>query len=166
ADDYFNALKDRIAATDQYVHTWDGELYLEIHRGTYTSQAYSKRTNRTLELSLRDTEWLAVLNCLFTTDWQAYPQVELHEAWTILLRNQFHDILPGSSIHEVYEDSHVEYAEAEDIVQQAWQQASGFTGAADNTFTIFNSSSWERSDDVRIPINDGKEQGRWFDAAD
>ena len=50
ATDYFKALKDRIAGTDQYVHTWDGELYLEIHRGTYTSQAYSKRTNRKLEL--------------------------------------------------------------------------------------------------------------------
>ena len=77
-------------------------------------------------MSLRDTEWLGVLNCLFTADWQVYPQAELHEAWKILLRNQFHDILPGSSIHEVYEDSQAEYAEAEDIVQKAWQQAIRF----------------------------------------
>ena len=121
ADDYFEALKDQIAGTDQYVHTWDGELYLEIHRGTYTSQAYSKRTNRKLELSLRETEWLGVLNSLFQSDWQVYPQAELDEAWKILLRHQFHDILPGSSIREVYEDSHVEYTEAENLVAEAWQ---------------------------------------------
>ena len=119
ATDYFKALKDKIATSDQYVHTWDGELYLEIHRGTYTSQAYSKRTNRKLELLLRETEWLRVLNCLYQSDWRVYPKVELHEAWKILLRNQFHDILPGSSIREVYEDSHVEYTKAENLVTRS-----------------------------------------------
>jgi len=150
ATDYFEALKDTVAGTDQYVHTWDGELYLEIHRGTYTSQAYSKRTNRKLELALRETEWLAVLGSLSRADWLAYPQAELNEAWRILLRHQFHDILPGSSIREVYEDSEAEYAEAEGLVQEAWQHAVGDAGAADNTFTVPNSSSRERADYVRV----------------
>jgi len=166
ATDYFEALKDTVAGTDQYVHTWDGELYLEIHRGTYTSQAYSKRTNRKLELSLRETEWLGVLGSLSRADWRVYPQAELSEAWKILLRHQFHDILPGSSIREVYEDSQVEYAEAESLVQEAWQHVAGDTQDAGNWFTVLNSSSWNRADYLRVRSGAGGEEGVWFDAAD
>src|SRR5690606_20541943 len=96
-------------------HVWDGELYLEYHRGTYTSQAYNKRMNRKLELLYRETEclmsWAAVIN----KDWSIYERNALYEGWQILLRNQFHDIIPGSSIAEVYEDSRAEYEEAERI---------------------------------------------------
>lgn len=53
AGDYFRNLQDTVANTDRYVHVWDGELYLEYHRGTYTSQAYNKRMNRKLELLYR-----------------------------------------------------------------------------------------------------------------
>ncbi|WP_148091909.1 hypothetical protein, partial [Paenibacillus sp. 598K] len=91
ADDYFAELRETVAGTDEYVHTWDGELYLELHRGTYTSQAFVKRMNRKLELLYRETEWLAVRQAL-AQGWQTYPQQALYEGWNIVLRNQFHDI--------------------------------------------------------------------------
>lgn len=122
ADTYFERLGRTFEQTDRYVHTWDGELYLEYHRGTYTSQAYNKRMNRKLELLYRETEWLAVLAGVQVKNWQTYDQNMLNEGWKILLRNQFHDIIPGSSIREVYEDSTVEYAEAEAIARKVWSR--------------------------------------------
>ncbi len=85
-----------------------GELYFELHRGTYTTQARNKRFNRMSELLLRDTEILAALAAV--TLGSAYPAAALEELWKVVLTNQFHDIIPGSSIHEVYEDSTREYA--------------------------------------------------------
>ncbi len=125
ADDYFIRLQNTFKQTDSYVHTWDGELYLEYHRGTYTSQAYNKLLNRRLELLYRETEWLHTLRAAATGDWTSYPAKSLQEGWKIILRNQFHDIIPGSSIAEVYEDSTIEYAEAEHIGRSAWEAAAG-----------------------------------------
>ncbi|MFD1885700.1 alpha-mannosidase [Paenibacillus wenxiniae] len=125
ADDYFARLQNTFMQTDSYVHTWDGELYLEYHRGTYTSQAYNKLLNRRLELLYRETEWLHALRAAATGKWSAYPAQALEEGWKIILRNQFHDIIPGSSIAEVYEDSTIEYAEAEQIGRHAWATATG-----------------------------------------
>ncbi len=85
--------------------TWVGELYLELHRGTYTSQAANKRGNRFSEFLLRDAEWLAS----FST--AKYPSDELERLWKLVLLNQFHDIIPGSSVNEVYRDSDRDYAE-------------------------------------------------------
>ncbi|ASA23243.1 alpha-mannosidase [Paenibacillus donghaensis] len=119
ADEYFERLHETVGSSDQYVHTWDGELYLEFHRGTYTSQAYNKRMNRKLELLYREAEWLQVLLAAETGSFGRYPAEQLAAGWQIILRNQFHDIIPGSSIHEVYEDSRVEYAEAEAIGLEA-----------------------------------------------
>ncbi len=56
AGEYFRKLKETVKDTDQYVNTWDGELYLEYHRGTYTSQGYNKRMNRKMELLYRRAE--------------------------------------------------------------------------------------------------------------
>jgi len=87
--------------------TWTGELYFELHRGTYTSQAANKRANRECEFLLRDAEWLSC----FRDDYpKGYPASELEQDWKLMLLNQFHDIIPGSSIREVYEDSEVDYA--------------------------------------------------------
>lgn len=72
--------------------TWDGELYLEYHRGTYTSQARNKKNNRKTELKLREAEWLASEAAVKTGDFSSYPVKDFHEAWKIALRNQFHDI--------------------------------------------------------------------------
>src|SRR5690606_19695024 len=88
--------------------TWNGEFYLEYHRGTYTSQARNKRNNRKSEFLMHDAEFLAALATLTTG--YAYPHEDIHQAWELICLNQFHDILPGSSIHEVYEDSTRDYA--------------------------------------------------------
>lgn len=87
------------------VPIWSGELYLEYHRGTYTSMARNKKWNRKGEFALTNLESGALLAQQLGT--AEYPN--LQEYWEILLRNQFHDILPGSSIFEVYEDSKEEY---------------------------------------------------------
>ncbi|MDQ0338671.1 alpha-mannosidase [Caldalkalibacillus uzonensis] len=164
-DQYFERLHDRVEKTDQYVHTWDGELYLEYHRGTYTSQAYNKRMNRKLELLYRETEWLSALASI-KKGWDTYPQQQLNEGWKIILRNQFHDIIPGSSIAEVYEDSREEYDQAQQIGQGCWKKAANLLIQSDreaHAFTIFNSSSWQRDDIVRIPAGDDLLSGKWYD---
>ncbi|MBX3097195.1 MAG: alpha-mannosidase [Fimbriimonadaceae bacterium] len=86
------------------LRTWAGELYFEYHRGTYTSQAANKWHNRKCEFLLRDAEWLAAFAP------KAYPAQELERLWKVVLLNQFHDIIPGSSVREVYEDSDKDYA--------------------------------------------------------
>ncbi|MEA2554443.1 MAG: alpha-mannosidase [Fimbriimonadaceae bacterium] len=88
--------------------TWVGELYLEFHRGTYTSQAAMKLLNRECEMLLRDAELLAS----FYRSGDDYPREELETAWKQVLLNQFHDIIPGSSVHEVYEEARETYRQA------------------------------------------------------
>ena len=93
--DFFRRLHEKLETTDQYVPTWDGELYLEYHRGTYTSQAYNKKMNRRMEFGLAAAEWLSSMAKLAGGN---YNQAALVEDWQTVLRNQFHDIIPGSSI--------------------------------------------------------------------
>ncbi|XEC96072.1 alpha-mannosidase [Paenibacillus tarimensis] len=177
ADHYFAGLKQRVEASDQYVHTWDGELYLELHRGTYTSQAHVKKANRRLELALREAEWLQVMSALGRRDWSAYPASDLAQAWTIVLRNQFHDIIPGSSIREVYEDCREEYSVAGSIVHRVRDEAAyelvgtGQPAQQGDIFTLFNNASWDREDTVFIEggddhsdCGDNARTGGWYSA--
>lgn len=150
-DRYFERLHDTVAASDQYVHTWDGELYLEFHRGTYTSQAQQKRGNRKLELSLRDAEWANVTAALVAGEPAREGQEALNQAWEILLRNQFHDIIPGSSIHSVYADSRKEYRDAFGITATVAERAGAALGAGAG-LTVLNSAAWPRSGIVRLPL--------------
>jgi alpha-mannosidase len=100
---------------------WNGEFYLEYHRGTYTSQARTKRHNRKSEYLLHDAEFLAALAALRTG--HAYPHEDLRHAWELVCLNQFHDILPGSSIREVYEDSDRDYALVRELGERAREDA-------------------------------------------
>ncbi|MFB5675939.1 alpha-mannosidase [Paenibacillus terreus] len=175
ADEYFRRLQETVENTESYVHTWDGELYLEYHRGTYTSQAYNKRMNRKLELLYREAEWLNAWQSVLGGDWGLYEGKKLTDGWKIILRNQFHDIIPGSSIREVYEDSKLEYAEAEEIGQLVRAQAEqGIASAVKSddpgresdsagvrSFVIWNSSPWQRTDLVDISLPDGSGSGVW-----
>lgn len=112
---------------------WVGELYLEYHRGTYTSMARNKRFNRRAEFACQDLELYGILG---EKAGKEYPDSKLHEMWTVLLRNQFHDILPGSSIKEVYEESKEEYqklfaeyhAATEDIMEGLTNAINGMPG--------------------------------------
>ena len=119
---FFRKMHENVERTDRYVPVWDGELYLEYHRGTYTSQAYNKKMNRHMEHKLALAEWLASVD-FFSGG--SYPQKEINESWECVLLHQFHDIIPGSSIHEVYEDSRVNYRRAEEQVDQVIRAALG-----------------------------------------
>ena len=88
------------------LETWDGELYLEMHRGTFTTKSYIKRANRRLEEKFRTAEML----CLMRNENRKEEITALYKKFLI---NQFHDILPGSHIHPVYEDAMSDYAEIE-----------------------------------------------------
>lgn len=151
AADYFKCLREKVENTNEYVHTWDGELYLEYHRGTYTSQAYTKMMNRRLELLYRETEWLGAMNSLNIGDWNSYPQTDLAKGWKTILRHQFHDIIPGSSITEVYEDTKVEYKEAEKLALEAQENfKDSLIKEDENSWTVINNANWNRCETVEI----------------
>lgn len=85
---------------------WRGELYFELHRGTYTSQAQAKFYNRRCETFLREAEMLSVISGVVSNALlDDYPANELESLWKGVLLNQFHDVLPGSSIASVYKDA-------------------------------------------------------------
>lgn len=165
ADDFFAKLHETVAAADRYIHTWDGELYLEYHRGTYTSQAHNKKMNRKLELLSRDTEWLLSLQALLGGgSWGAYPKAKLDESWKTILRNQFHDIIPGSSIPEVYRDSKLEYEQAAALLQACREQAiAALTSDEGDTYIVWNPSSWPYSG--LVAIEDQQPGAQWFSVA-
>lgn len=104
ASDFFKAAQEN----SRDLAVWVGELYLEFHRGTYTSQAKNKLGNRRSEFLLRDAEFLACFAPGFPS---TYPAESLEQAWKTVLLNQFHDILPGTSVNEVYVDSARDYEE-------------------------------------------------------
>lgn len=157
AGDYFRSLNRTVNDTKQFVHTWDGELYLEYHRGTYTSHAHNKRMNRKMELLYRRAEWLTVMKGLLEKDMAAADQEKLSGGWKHILTDQFHDIIPGSSIHEVYVDSAEDYKYIESVAREAEEDFIGEavrrTAVQDRgkSFTVFNASGWERDELVLVP---------------
>ncbi|MDN3477534.1 glycoside hydrolase family 38 C-terminal domain-containing protein [Curtobacterium sp. APC 4022] len=95
---------------------WSGEMYLEFHRGTYTSQIRTKQGNRRSEHLLREAElWAATAAVRLD---QEYPYDALESAWHTVLLQQFHDILPGSSIAWVYENAEAEYARVAGVLEE------------------------------------------------
>lgn len=151
ATSYFRQLHKTVSenAMHGYQPVWDGELYLEFHRGTYTSQAYNKKTNREMENALYQTELMSVIANQFAQ--VAYHREELLKAWKIVLTHQFHDILPGSSIKEVYDDSRVEYGKAKALLQSVMTQVeAGLMKEAEHTYTVLNNSSFVRDSYVTL----------------
>ncbi len=144
---------DRAEADIKEPTVWSGELYLELHRGTYTTQARNKRDNRRSELLLRDVEFLsAIAN---RTAGLRYPAAELERLWKLVLLNQFHDIIPGSSIAEVYEDSAVQYAEVLANGAMLREQAlSALVGGRDEAplFYAINTLGAARTEVVELPV--------------
>jgi alpha-mannosidase len=125
--DYFKALEKH----GNELPTWNGELYLEYHRGTYTTQSRNKRANRKSEFLLHDAEFLAAYAALLDDEYE-YPGEQFRRAWELVCLNQFHDIVPGSSIHEVYTESLAQYAQvrtiAETIRDEALKTLAAVTG--------------------------------------
>lgn len=131
---------------------WAGELYLELHRGTYTTHAEVKLGNRRGELALRDAELWATA----ALDPADYPAAELEQTWKTLLLHQFHDILPGSGIHWVYEDSARDHAVVQATAASIAEHAKSelvrdidTSGHAD-PFVVFNSASHDRDGLVEL----------------
>jgi alpha-mannosidase len=142
-----DAFFERIEKSCDDLERWSGELYLELHRGTLTTQARTKLGNRRLEQRLRDTEFL--YSCLPLAQ---YPSAELDRIWKVLLLNQFHDIIPGSSIHKVYEVTESEYAEclAEcDALVSAG--AEKLLEKTDDSLVLLNSLSYPYTAPVNLP---------------
>ena len=158
---------------------WNGELYLEYHRGTYTSQARNKRANRKSEFLLHDTEFIAACASLIT-DYQ-YPLAEFTNAWRTICLNQFHDIIPGSSIGAVYEESQAQYAQlTQDVTQLRDQALQSISQAMEGDVFLVNATSFTQPGLVFIPgdslqrfTRDGEpvpvqpaESGLWVDAGE
>nr|WP_314262376.1 glycoside hydrolase family 38 C-terminal domain-containing protein [uncultured Devosia sp.] len=128
--------------------TWNGELYLQYHRGTLTSVAKNKANNRNAERMLRELEFLGVM--ALTQAGASYPSETLAEFWELVLINQFHDILPGTSIPEVYADSDSEYGQIFSTLGSQngpWHAAAqAFTKPGDDQLRLLNFTGQTRSD--------------------
>ena len=144
---YFTELSERVKDSRR-LHTWTGEFYFEYHRGTYTSMARNKRSNRKSELLLMDLELLSVLA---EKRGLAYPAEDLERLWKMVLLNQFHDILPGSSIKEVYEVTKREYEQlAEEGGRLLKERKEAVAGAGDGV-TVFNTLGFTRRSLTVLP---------------
>ena len=153
---FFHSLEEK-AEAEKGLPVWEDELYLEYHRGTYTSQAFVKRENRRLESRFRNLEYLQVLDC--TSRKKSYQEMEdLEPFWKVLLKNQFHDILPGSSIHEVYEDARKDYEWLERELTRVEADILGAVEYQDN-YTVLNTGNWKRSCFLEVPAGQGS--ARW-----
>ena len=132
------------------LQTWDGELYLEMHRGTFTTKSNLKQKNRQLEFKFRTAEMLSVLRGDDNRD-------TLTALYKKFLVNQFHDILPGSHIHPVYEDAMADYAEIETALDEIIGTGSKY----------FNTLNFERNALTFVPNKTGSAtrhgaKGNWL----
>ncbi len=154
ASTYLNWLSTQNLAT---LPVWKDELYLEYHQGTFTTQAAMKKFNREGETLLTNAERFSACAALSGAK---YPQEELQGAWQDLLLMQFHDILPGSSIHEVYVDATETHQQVREIGNRKLQSALHYLASRTNTtastagtpLVVFNPLAWERTDLVRVSL--------------
>ncbi len=137
---------------DPLKETYKGELYFQAHRGTYTSQAKTKKGNRKSEFALREAEfWNSIVSSIKDFN---YPAEQLENNWKKVLLNQFHDILPGSSIERVYKEAEDDY---KDILDQTKSLISTSveklidSSQKEKAITVFNSLSWERKELIEVP---------------
>jgi len=143
--DYFRDMDERGWPDVRYV----GELYYQCHRGVYTSQARTKKGMRKSELALREAEmWGTAAAALGGFE---IPAEEMDEAWKTVLLNQFHDILPGSSIHRVYEEAEAQLGGVIDLAGKVAGDARSAIAKEGDGVSVFNSLSWERTVLVELP---------------
>ncbi|KAK9380856.1 glycosyl hydrolases family 38 N-terminal domain-containing protein [Kockiozyma suomiensis] len=155
ADEYFDKLEQSTNSGKDLV-TWVGELYFELHRGTYTTQSATKKGNRTSEILLHDIEYFATLATTTNPDYK-YPTERIDDLWEIVCLNQFHDVLPGSAIEMVYDDVKKLYAEVSEkgnaLLQEA-AEALGFTSSPETSnaeFVGVSSLPWPRQAILEVP---------------
>ncbi|MFX0100400.1 MAG: alpha-mannosidase [Candidatus Hodarchaeota archaeon] len=147
-NDYFK----EVSKFSDRLPTWEDELYLEFHRGTFSVHPEIKRYNRKHECLLQAAETLVTFVSLFDTDF-VYPYEALEAAWRLVLLNQFHDVLPGSCIVEVMDDlveawPGIEFI-ADEILEKAFSKIKHKTGSS---IFIYNPLPWARKDRLFIPV--------------
>uniref|UniRef100_A0A673CTM3 alpha-mannosidase n=1 Tax=Sphaeramia orbicularis TaxID=375764 RepID=A0A673CTM3_9TELE len=140
-DHLFSQLK----AESDLLCTWTGELFLELHNGTYTTEAQIKRGNRQCETLLHDVEIASSL-ALCRGRTFPYPVEKLQELWRLLLLNQFHDVIPGSCIELVVEDALRYYEDIRRAGAKLLHDAFEGLGSKGNPPGVFNSLPWERQE--------------------
>jgi alpha-mannosidase len=149
AHEFFDGIKE----ANPPLPAWVGDMYLELHRGTYTTHARNKKWNRKAELLYRDAEIWSILAVNIAG---AKHSPALEEGWKLILLNQFHDIIPGSSIPEVYVDSESDYKKIFEYGEQVRKDAFHSLEHQIDTegdglpVILFNSLSWMRSETVTI----------------
>lgn len=147
--EYFDRTYEKIHEKHD-MPSWDGELYFEYHRGTLTSMGKNKRNNRKSEILY---EQLETVSCM--AGMQADPEVKavVKRGWDIILLNQFHDIIPGSSIQAVYEQTDKEYAEilenGEKALEKICEKAAGQIRMEKEGVLVLNTQGYRR-DDVAV----------------
>ncbi len=135
---------DKAAAEAHDLTTWVGELYFELHRGTYTTQSRTKRLNRRAEQALREAEvWSVAAG-------RDYPAAELEAAWKGLMINQFHDILPGSSIDWVYEEAERDLTQVVQVAEGLTESAQSRIAGSGANLAVFNVNSHARREVVDL----------------
>lgn len=137
---------DRRVRKDKRLAVWEGEFYFEYHRGTYTSMARNKRANRKSELGLMDLELFSVM----AQNIVPYPKEELDRMWKIVLLNQFHDILPGSAIEEVYEVTKAEYEQIQEKLDALTKERIRALTSCGEGITLYNTTGFMRDDIVNL----------------
>ena len=152
--DFFESLDERIG-DNPMLPRWVGELYLEFHRGTLTTMARNKRYNRKSEFLYEEAEWLCAAANLISG--AQYPKKTIQDAWEIICLNQFHDIIPGSSIKKVYEDSKEQYeaiiSEGNQIKSHALTAIASDISAEKASVAVFNPAPFMRDEIVDVEYN-------------
>jgi alpha-mannosidase len=153
-DDFFDQLEQKAANGTDFV-TWYGELYFELHRGTYTTQANNKLNNRKQEIMMHDIEYLSTLATLKSKKY-SYPKKDIDDMWENILLCQFHDCLPGSSIEMCYDDSDKLYAGNAKLGKKLRDDALETLGLSSKLnpkaeLAAINTLPWDRSEIVKIP---------------
>ncbi|KAG0171791.1 Glycoside hydrolase, 38 vacuolar alpha mannosidase [Apophysomyces sp. BC1015] len=141
--------------------SWKGELYFELHRGIYTTHALCKKLNRRSEFLLRDIEMLATFAHILDPIGFQYPKAKLEEFWKIICLIQFHDVMAGSSIEMVYEDSFQMFSkvdvEGTQLREELIERLLGIDSSVTNerqALAVFNTLSWPRREIIEVPLED------------
>lgn len=153
ADDFFDRLEPKASS----LVTWYGELYFELHRGVYTTQARTKMNNRKAEFLLHDLELLATIASIQDKGYK-YPKKELDEMWQGVMLCQFHDCLPGTAIEMCYDDSEKIYANVYKTADMLFQKTFAVLGIEKSEVSssnldsavALNTLSWPRKELVEI----------------
>ncbi|MEO0801066.1 MAG: glycoside hydrolase family 38 C-terminal domain-containing protein [Cyanobacteria bacterium J06642_2] len=149
SEQYFDLVRANLNTDDLPV--WNDELFLELHRGAHTTKADQKRQNREVEMLLRNIEIFSAIASL--SNRMSYPHQEIQTAWREALTNQFHDILPGSAIPEVFEDANRAWEDARQLcadIRDRLHVLRPMQSEAVETLTLWNLTSWKRSDLVLL----------------